>query len=315
MAKEKLRKDMIIIGGGVAGLTAALYAARMNMSVLILESALVGGQIVNAYNIENYPGFAAIKGSELVERIRAQAQGFGAVLDEFDAIVRVGLDKQPKLIETESYIYEAGTVIAASGMMRRKLPLPEAADYEGRGIHYCELCDGHLYKGKEIAVVGGGNAAVDAAVFLTKYASRVHLIHHGTVLTAEKIVQERLLSSGRAQVYLQTDIEGLMGTEHLDGLKLHEQKTGQVSLLPVAALFVNIGVVPNTVLFQDGLKLAPDGRILAGEDCRTSQAGVFAAGDVRVKPVRQLTTAAADGTVAAILAEKYLQKMKEEGKW
>lgn len=312
MAKEVRRKNMIIIGGGIAGLTAALYGGRMNLEVLVLESALVGGQIVNATAIENYPGFASIKGSELVATVQQQAEAFGAVIDEFDSIERVDLAAQPKIVETEGYIYETDVVILASGMTRRKLPLAEEAKYTGRGVHYCELCDGHMYQGRTIAVMGGGNAAVDAANFLTKYAKKLYLIQRSGQLRADEISQQRLRAHAQVEILLDTEIQALQGEEHLEALELLDRPSGEVRTLPVDGLFVNIGVVPNTAMFAPAIGLSPDGRILAGEDCRTNLPGVYAAGDVRVKPVRQLTTAAADGTVAALLAEKYIEQLKEE---
>jgi thioredoxin reductase (NADPH) len=312
MAKERRQRDVIIIGGGLAGLTAALYAGRMNLSVLVLESALVGGQIVNATAIENYPGFAAIKGSELVDSVQQQAEHFGAVIDEFDGIQRVDLNAQPKVIETDSAVYEAGAVIIASGMMRRKLVLPEVSRYEGKGIHYCELCDGYMYDGKTIAVIGGGNAAVDAANFLTKYAHRLYVIHRSESLQADEISKKRLLSHPEVEVLLNTELQALHGDGHLDAVDVVDKKTSMARTLPVDGVFVNIGVVPNTEMFREVLQLDAAGNVVAGEDCRTNVPGVFAAGDVRTKPIRQLTTAAADGTVAALLAEKYLNQLKEE---
>lgn len=312
MAKEIRRKNMIIIGGGIAGLTAALYGGRMNLEVLVLESALVGGQIVNATAIENYPGFASIKGSELVAAVQQQAETFGAVIDEFDSIQRVDLKVQPKIVETESYIYETDVVILASGMTRRKLPLAEEPKYSGRGVHYCELCDGHMYQDRVIAVMGGGNAAVDAANFLTKYARKLYLIQRSAQLRADEISQQKLRSHEQVEILLDTEIQALQGDGNLEALELLDKQSGKVRSLPVDGLFVNIGVVPNTAMFAPDIDLSPDGRIIAGEDCQTNVPGVFAAGDVRIKPIRQLTTAAADGTVAALLAEKYIEKLKEE---
>lgn len=312
MAKEERKKDLIIIGGGVAGLTSALYAGRMNLSVLLLEAELIGGQIVNAYSIENYPGFASIQGDKLVETIQQQAESFGAVVDEFDKILATDLAAQPKIIETEKFVYKADAVIIASGMTRRKLALKEVSRYEGKGIHYCELCDGHMYQGKTIAVVGGGNAAVDAANFLTKYAKKLYVIHRDGTFNADEISQKRLRDNPAAEVIFYSEITALKGDSRLATLVLYNNKTGKTTELPADALFVYIGLLPNTAMFKDALKLDETGRIVAGEDCRTNIPGVFAAGDVRTKPIRQLTTAAADGTVAALLAEKYLQSLKEE---
>ena len=307
--KERIKKDVVIIGAGMAGLTAALYAGRMNLSILALESAIVGGQIANATGIENYPGMPNVSGKELIEAVLSQAENFGAVIDEFDVIQKVSLKENPKLIETESYVYEAETVIIASGMERRKLPLTEEAKFAGKGVHYCELCDGHLYQDKVIAVMGGGNAAVDAANFLTKYAKKLYLIHRSE-LRADEISVEKLKENPKAEILLQTEIKSLKGESKLESVEIYDKTSGETKELQVDGIFVNIGVSPNTALFKDEIELAEDGRIIAGEDCRTAIEGVFAAGDVRKKEVRQLTTAAADGTTAAILAEKYIANKK-----
>ena len=312
MKKKEQQRDIIIIGGGIAGLTAALYAGRMNLEVLVLESELVGGQIINAHSIENYPGFAAIKGSELIASVQEQAEKYGAVLDEFDRIIRLDLAAQPKIVETENFIYRAEAVIIASGMTRRKLPLAKEQRYLGKGVHYCELCDGHMYQDKTIAVVGGGNAAIDAADFLTKYAKKLYVVHRGPKLTADESSQEKLKKQPGVEILLNSEIRDLSGAEALEALEIYDKEREEHRQVPVDALFVNIGVIPNTQLFKGELALDEDARIVAGEDCRTNISGVFAAGDVRTKPVRQLTTAAADGTVAAILAEKYIQSLKEE---
>ena len=309
MEKQKLHKDIIIIGAGMAGLTAALYAGRMNLDTLVLESAIVGGQIANATGIENYPGLPGVSGRDLIGAVQQQAESFGAIIDEFDAIERVDLKDSPKIVETEGHIYEADAVIIASGMERRKLPLPEEKKYAGRGVHYCELCDGHLYQDKIVAVMGGGNAAVDAANFLTKYAKKLYLVHRSQ-FRADEISQEKLRSNPKAEIMLETEVKALKGEGRLERVEILDKATGQSRELAVDGIFVNIGVSPNTTLFKSELKLADDGRIVAGEDCRTERAGVFAAGDVRAKEVRQLTTAAADGTISAILAEKYISNLK-----
>jgi len=308
MTKEIKKKDVIIIGAGMAGLTAALYAGRMNLSVLVLENALVGGQIANATGIENYPGHKVIAGGDLIGTVQQQAESFGAEIDEFDPIQQVDLARSPKIVETDSYIYETDVVIIATGMNRRKLPLPEEAKYAGRGVHYCELCDGHMYQGKVIAVMGGGNAAVDAANFLTKYADKLFLIHRSQ-LKADKISQERLMKNEKATICLNTEIKALHGDGKLESITIAGKEAGAEQELTVDGIFVNIGVIPNTELFKGQVDMDENGRILAGEDCRTNLPGVFAAGDVRVKEIRQLTTAAADGTTAALLAEQYLVKL------
>ena len=308
MTKERRTKDVIIIGAGMAGLTAALYAGRSNLSTLVLENAIVGGQIANAVDIENYPGFTSVSGSDLIATVQQQAENAGAEVDEFDMIERVDLKGMPKIVETQSCIYEAKAVIITSGMERRKLPLKEEPKYSGRGVHYCELCDGHMYQGKTIAVMGGGNAAVDAANFLTKYASELYLIHR-SALRADKISQDKLYANPKVKVLLETEVKALHGEGKLTSITIYDKAKGEERELPVDAIFVNIGVVPNTHLFEGQVKMTESGRILAGEDCRTNLPGVFAAGDVREKEIRQLTTAAADGTTAALLAEKYIESL------
>jgi len=307
--KKRIQKDIVIIGAGMAGLTAALYAGRMNLSVLVLENGIIGGQIANATGIENYPGLPGISGKDLIAAVQEQAEGFGAVIDEFDAIQKVSLKASPKLVETESCIYETEAVIIASGMERRKLPLPEERKYAGKGVHYCELCDGHMYQDKVIAVMGGGNAAVDAANFLTKYAKKLYLVHRSQ-LRADEVSQEKLRENSKVEILLETEVKSLQGGSRLERMEILDKASGETREIAVDGIFVNIGVSPNTALFRDELELAEDGRIRAGEDCRTNVPGVFAAGDVRGKEIRQLTTAAADGTAAAILAEKYLANKK-----
>ncbi|MBQ7476859.1 MAG: FAD-dependent oxidoreductase [Selenomonadaceae bacterium] len=308
MEKKAFHKDIVIIGAGMAGLTAALYAGRMNLSTLVLENGLVGGQIANAVSIENYPGFESISGGELIATLQSQAENFGAVIDEFDTIVKVTLNATPKIIETEEKIYTCDAVIIASGMNRRKLPLPEEKIFAGRGVHYCEMCDGHAYQDKIIAVMGGGNAAVDAANFLTKYAKKLYLIHRSE-LRADEVSQKRLRQNKKVEVLLQTEIKKLHGNGRLESIDIFDKISGEEKNIFVDGIFVNIGVTPNTQLFSDEINLNPNGRIIAGEDCRTNIAGVFAAGDVREKEIRQLTTAASDGTTAALLAEKFIRSL------
>lgn len=308
MVKKRIHKDVVIIGAGMAGLTAALYAGRMNLSVLVLENAIVGGQISNATGIENYPGFMKVTGRDLIETVQAQAEHAGAVIDEFDIVEKVSLKATPKIVETAEYIYETDAVIIASGMNRRKLPLPEEVIYANKGVHYCELCDGHLYQDKVVAVMGGGNAAVDAANFLTKYAKKLYVIHRSR-LRADEVSIQRLQKNPKVEIRLETEIKALHGEGKLTSLVLLDKASGIEKEIPVDGLFVNIGVVPNTELFAKDLPLK-DGRILAGEDCRTAIPGVFAAGDVREKEIRQLTTAAADGTTAALLVGKYIEQMR-----
>jgi len=305
MAKEHIQKDVVIIGAGMAGLTAALYCGRMNLRTLVLENSLVGGQIATAADIENYPGFERVSGMELIGTLEKQATNFGAEIDEFDRIERVDLKSTPKIVETETYIYETPVIIIASGMSRRKLPLAAEAKYAGRGVHYCQLCDGHMYQDKIIAVMGGGNAALDAANFLSRYAKKLYLVHRSK-LRADEVSQKRLRENPKAEILLETEIRALRGEGKLESIEIFDKKAGEARELAVDAIFVNIGVQPNTALFEGQVKINEKGHIVAGEDCRTNIPGVFVAGDIREKEIHQLTTAASDGTTAALLAEKYI---------
>jgi len=312
LAKPQKFLDLLIIGAGIAGLTAGIYAARMKLDTLILEDALIGGQIIDAYGIENYPGFHSIKGSHLIEKIEEQALHFGAKIDEFDTIIAVKLTDTEKIIETQSFIYKPTAVIIAAGMDRRKLPVIEEKHFRGKGIHYCELCDGHLYQGKSIAVVGGGNAAVDAANFLDKYAKKIYIIHRSPALTASAMSQEKLRNNPKIEFLFNTNIVKASGEYSLESVIIENVLTKEQKLLALDGIFVNIGVVPKTQLYQHDIELDAALHIKAGETCETNIKGVFAAGDIRTKLIRQLTTAAADGTVAALLAEKYIMQ-KERG--
>ena len=306
MAKEEKKLDLFIIGGGPAGLTAGIYAATLKLKTLILEDELIGGQIKDAYVVENYPGFNKINGADLVDKIQEQTVNSGAVIDEFDEIISVKLTDEEKIIETKSYIYKPKAVIIASGAKRRELPIPEERRFHGKGIHYCELCDGHLYDGKNIAVVGGGNSALGAIKFLSKYANKITLIHQLDHLQGEKKAQEEVFNNKKVEVLWNTEIKKAIGENTLQSVVLENINTKETYNLEVDGIFVYIGQVPRTDLYKEYLNINKFGYIEADETCETNVKGVFAAGDVRAKMFRQLTTAVSDGTVAAFMAEKYI---------
>jgi thioredoxin reductase (NADPH) len=312
MKKPEKTLDLLIIGAGVAGLTAGIYAARLKLSTLILEDELIGGQIKDAYVVENYPGFDQIKGSDLTERMQEQALRAGVMLDEFDRIVAVKFTEAEKIIETQTAIYRPATVIIAAGMKRRALPVPQEGKLRGRGIHYCQLCDGHLYNGKIVAVTGGGNAAVGAVNFLDKYADKIYLIHQLPTLTADDLAaRNKMMKNPKTTVFPNTRVLGATGVQKLTALTLENTTNGVKTELPVDGVFVQIGSDPNTGLYQGQITLDSFGYIKADETCVTNVPGVYAAGDIRTKMFRQLTTAVSDGTVAALQAEKYLQSLKD----
>lgn len=306
MSKIEKKLDLIIIGAGPAGLTAGIYAGRLKLKTLILEDELVGGQIKEAYIVENYPGFSKISGSDLIDKFQEQALEAGVTIDEFDNIISVKLTDEEKIVETNSFIYKPKAVIIASGSKRRELPIPEEKKFHSKGIHYCELCDGSLYDGKHVAVVGGGYSAVGAANFLKRFASKITLIHRSDYLHADKISQEELLQDEKVVDMPNYKITSALGDAEITGVKLENVKTNKASELKLDGVFVYIGLVPRTDLYKNYLNIDEFGNIVADETCETNVKGVYAAGDVRTKKFRQLTTAVSDGTVAALAAEKYI---------
>jgi thioredoxin reductase (NADPH) len=313
MKKPEKTLDVLIIGAGVAGLTAGIYAARFKLTTLILEDELIGGQIKDAYVVENYPGFDQIKGSDLTERMQEQALRTGVMLDEFDQIVTVNLTAQAKIVETKTTIYRPTAVIISAGMKRRELPVPQEGRLRGRGIHYCQLCDGHFYNGKTVAIVGGGNGAVSAANFLDKYANQIYLIHQLSDLTADDLTARAKMFKNPKITYLpNTKVLAASGDQALTALTLENITTGETIELPLDGVFVQIGSTPNTALYKNQITLDDFGYIVADETCYTNVPGVYAAGDIRTKAFRQLTTAVSDGTVAALQAEKYVQIQKDQ---
>jgi len=310
--KTEKELDLLIIGAGPAGLTAGLYAARLKLNTLILEDELVGGQIRDAYVVENYPGFTSIGGSDLTDKMREQSTLAGAVIDEYDTILSVKLTNDEKVIETEQYLYKPKAVIIASGAKRRELPIPEEKKFHGNGIHYCELCDGHLYEGKHIGVIGGGSSAVGAADFLSKYAAKVTLIHRSDKLRADKKSQEDLFANKKVEVVWDSEVKHALGDDKLTAVLLEDPQSKEHTELKLDGIFVYIGSIPRTQMYKDYINVDEYGNIVASETCETNVQGVFAAGDVRQKLFRQLTTAVSDGTVSALMAERYILKSKKQ---
>lgn len=306
MDKENKNIDILIIGAGPAGLTAAIYASRLKLNTLVLEDEIIGGQIRDAYVIENYPGFTNISGVDLIKKMEEQATASGAIIDEFDKIISLKLSNSEKIVETEGHIYNAKVVIIASGAKRRELPIPEEKNFNGKGIHYCELCDGHMYDGKHVIVVGGGNSALLAVKFLSKYAKSITIVHQFDYFQAEKKIQDEVFNNPKVNIIWDSEIKHAIGNNTLSKVVIENIKTKETSELPVDGIFVYIGFIPRTDLFKDYIKLDKFGNILADETTKTNIDGVFAAGDVRFKSFRQLTTATADGTVAALMAEKFI---------
>ena len=306
MSKETKELDLIIIGGGPAGLTAAMYAGRAKLKTLLLENKIIGGQVRNSYTIENYPGFKTIQGGELADIFQAQAEEFGAIIDEFDLIENISFSDNEKIIETETYIYKPKAVIIATGASPRKLPIPQESEFAGKGIHYCAVCDGAMYEGKRVGVVGGGNSALEEAVFLTKFAEKVYLIRRYDYFRGEQSLIDEVFNNPKIEVLLNEDLIEVKGNAFLECATIKNTKTGETTQLNVDAIFGYIGTEPKTESVKEYIKLNEQGYIITDEDMQTNIKGVYAAGDVRDKKYRQITTAISDGTIALLNAEKYI---------
>ena len=298
--------DVIIIGGGPAGYTAALYAVRAGLSTLVIEKFSAGGQMTETQSIENYPGFdEGTDGFTLGFKMQAGAEKYGAKTLSTE-VIKVDLLANPKAIHTAKEVLFAKAVILATGATHKHLGLEREEEMIGRGIGYCAACDGMLYRGKTVAVVGGGNSAAAEALLLSRICGRVYLIHRRDSLRAEKIHHEPLMRAETVEFKWNATVTALHGDERLTGITLQSTKTGEREQIEVDGLFISIGRSPETALFAGQIALE-NGYILAGEDTKTSIPGVFAAGDVRKKALRQIVTAAADGAVAAHFAEEYIE--------
>lgn len=302
--------DTVVIGGGPAGYSTALYCARAGLSVLVLEMLSAGGQMSTTTQVDNYPGFEdGIDGFELAEKMQAGAERFGAV-SEFAEVTGLQLASSPKIISTSSGDVEARTVVLATGAAPRKLELADEEELIGRGVAYCATCDGMYYKDKVVAVAGGGNSAAADALTLSKICKKVYLVHRRDSLRAGKGYLDALTQAKNIEFVWNAQIDRLLHEEKLTGLALTDRVTGKQTTLACDGVFVAIGRVPNTALLDGQLALDAQGYIEADESTRTSLPGVFAAGDVRTKPLRQIVTAAADGAVASKYIEEYLQRQQ-----
>ncbi len=300
------RHDAIILGGGPAGLTAGIYASRVGLRSLLIERALFGGQMVNATLIENYPGFPqGISGLDLASLMHEQAAKYGLVTTTAEV---TGIQASvPHRVVTTDQTYEAATVIIAAGSQYRKLDVPGEQRLVGKGISYCATCDGPLFAGEEVAVIGGGDTAISDALELTQHAARVSLIHRRDQLRASQVLQERALANPKMAFIWDTVVEEVLGDQLVQALKVRNVKTGQLSTLEVAGVFVAVGLTPNSQPFAGLLGISETGHIIADELLATSVPGIFAAGDIRRNSPRQVAAAVGDGATAALSAFKYLR--------
>jgi len=298
--------DTIIIGGGPAGLSAGLYAARSRMDTLLIERAKFGGQAVTTDELENYPGsIEECTGSKLIERMRKQAEEFGTNFVK-DEVIEVDFTGDIKVIKCKKETYEARTVIIATGAYPRLGGFKNELELRGKGVSYCATCDADFFTELDVAVIGGGDSAITEAIYLTKFAESVTVIHRRDELRAAKSLQERAYNNPKIKFVLDTVVEEAHGDEILEGLTLKNVKTGEVSELRVDGCFVFVGYLPISGLFKEKVKMNDRGDIITDADMRTDMPGVFAAGDIREKSLRQVITAAADGAIAATTAEVYI---------
>lgn len=301
------RYDVVIVGAGTAGLTAAIYVQRANRSALVLEAKSYGGQIINTPDIENYPGIKHVSGFDFSTALYEQATELGAKVT-YAEVTGVDDEGSRKVVHTaDGTAYEAGAVIIATGARNRPLGIAREQELVGRGVSYCATCDGMFFRGKDVAVNGGGNTAVEDAAYLAGVCNKVYLIHRRDQFRADAADVERLRGMDNVEFVLNATVTAIEGDEFVTGVQVTDKTDGSTRTLPVSALFVAIGQVPDNVAFRGVVDLDEKGYVVAGEDCLTRTPGVFAAGDCRTKGVRQLATAAGDGAVAASAAIAYLR--------
>lgn len=302
--------DTIIIGGGPAGLTAGLYHARARMNVLLLEKLAPGGQVLTTDWVENYPGFPdGLSGFELMDRMKGQAEKFGLEIRS-EEVIRLEFEDDVKLVTTNQDTYETRAVILACGASWKKLGIEGEGLFMGRGVSYCATCDGPFYREQPVAVIGGGDTAVEESLFLTRFASKIYHVHRRDELRAVKLLQERALAEEKIEFVWDTVPTRILGQDGVDGIELKNVKTGEVTRKDVQGVFVFIGTIPNTELVQGLVDLDEQGFVVTDDQMETSVPGVFAAGDIRSKAFRQISTAVGDGANAAYGAEKYVEDLQ-----
>lgn len=310
--KKKAQYDVAILGAGPAGLSAAIYAARGAAKTAVIDISMFGGQPSNYLELENYPGLGKIGGYDMMEKFEEHADLFE--LDKFpmQEIEKIDLVSPVKTIETKDTIFEAKTVIIATGAQAKKLGIPGEKEFVGRGVSYCAVCDGAFYRDKVVAVVGGGNAAVEEGTYLTKFAKKVYIIHRRDQLRADKIVQERAFKNEKVEFIYDTVPVEIQGKDTVENFVIKNVKTDEQTNLKVDGVFPYIGFSPNIDYINAQVKQNEAGFIVTDETMQTSVKGVFAVGDVRTTPLRQVITAAADGAIAGCFAVKYLEEVQEK---
>lgn len=303
--------EVIIIGGGPAGLTAGLYTSRSRLRTLLIESSIFGGQITTTELIENYPGFPqGITGAELGQLMEEQARRFGLEMVNQE-VLEVKLEGEKKVVRTHEADYEAEVLIVSSGTEYRRLGIPGEEEFVGKGVSFCATCDGAFFQDSRIVVVGGGDSALTEALFLTKFAKEVTIIHRRDALRATKIYQERTFANPKIKFLWNSVMQEIKGDKMVQSILVRNVKTGEVKGFETEGVFLFVGIVPRTQFLKGLVQMDDGGYVLTNEDCETSVKGIFAAGDCRKKLLRQITTAVGDGATAASAAEKYLEEKKK----
>lgn len=296
--------DIIIIGSGIAGLTSAIYALNNKREVLILESKTYGGQIINSNIINNYPGFLEISGFDLMTNIYNQVKNLGGVI-KYEEVLEITKNKK---VITKNETYEAKSIIISTGLSPRKLNLENEDKFIGKGISYCATCDGSFYKDKDVMVVGGGNTAIEDVIYLSNICKKVYLVYRRKELRKDVNLTEKVKELSNVEIIYNSNIEKLNGDESLNSVDIINKDTEKITNIIINGLFVAIGKIPSGNIFKDLLNVTENGYIITDEDCHTNIDGIYAAGDIRKKRLRQLVTAASDGAIAAIEAIKYINK-------
>lgn len=303
---ETMIYDLMILGAGPAGISAAIYASRAKLNTLWLEKGFApGGQILNTYEVDNYPGMPGIGGYDLGEAMAAHAEklGISSIRENVTRIEDMG---EYKLVHTRKNTYQTRTILAACGATHRKLGIPGEEEFGGMGVSYCATCDGAFFKERTVVVVGGGNVAAEDALFLARICKKVYLVHRREELRADKILQEKLFTCENVEILWDSVLTEIQGTEQVEAVQVENIKSGEKKQVETDGVFIAIGIIPNTALFEGLVKLDEGGYIVAGEEGITSTAGIFAAGDIRTKALRQVVTAVSDGANAVASVQKYL---------
>ncbi len=302
--------DVIIIGAGPAGLTAGLYCGRARLKTLILEKATSGGQAATTDDIENYPGFpGGVGGFELTEKMKAQAVEFGADLREITPVSSIEADGDTRIVKTGDEAFAAKTIIIASGSEAGTLGVPGEAEFRGRGVSYCATCDGAFYRDKVVAVIGGGNSAVEEAMFLTKFASKVYIVHRRDELRADKVLQERAAINDKIEIVWESHLKKILGNGKVEEIVVENKNTHARTDIQVDGVFFYIGTVPNTVFCEGVIEMDVRDYIITDERLQTNVPGVFAAGDCRANLLKQVAVAVGEGALAAVEVDRYIEEM------